>query len=78
MRKPRSAPKRQPTEVGEVDRLQKVLANAGVGSRRASEELIAAGRVTVDGQVATLGDKVDPINAEIYVDGERVITDTRR
>jgi 23S rRNA pseudouridine2605 synthase len=55
-----------------------VLANAGVGSRRASEELIAAGRVTVDGQVATLGDKVDPINAEIYVDGERVITDTRR
>lgn len=59
------------------ERLQKVLAAAGVGSRRACEELIAAGRVTVDGQVATLGDKVDPALAEIYVDGERVIADAR-
>jgi 23S rRNA pseudouridine2605 synthase len=58
-----------------ADRLQKVLAAAGVGSRRASEELIAAGRVTVDGRVAILGDKVDPANAEIHVDGERVIVD---
>lgn len=58
-----------------ADRLQKVLAAAGIGSRRASEDLIAAGRVTVDGRVATLGDKVDPENAEIYVDGERVIVD---
>jgi len=58
-------------------RLQKVLAAAGVGSRRACEELIDAGRVTVDGRVATLGDKVDPAAAEIYVDGERVVTDTR-
>jgi 23S rRNA pseudouridine2605 synthase len=80
IRKPRTSPakKSDPSEVGEIERLQKVLANAGIGSRRASEELIAAGRVRVDGQVATLGDKVDPINAEIYVDGERVITDTRR
>jgi 23S rRNA pseudouridine2605 synthase len=80
IRKPRTSPvkKSDPTEFGEIERLQKVLANAGIGSRRASEELIAAGRVRVDGQVATLGDKVDPINAEIYVDGERVITDTRR
>jgi 23S rRNA pseudouridine2605 synthase len=60
-----------------VERLQKVLAAAGVGSRRACEELIAAGRVTVDGRVAELGDKVDPTQAEIYVDGERVITDAR-
>ena len=59
------------------DRLQKVLAAAGIGSRRACEELIDAGRVTVDGRVATLGDKVDPAAAEIYVDGERVVTDTR-
>ncbi|MBX6355051.1 MAG: rRNA pseudouridine synthase [Micromonosporaceae bacterium] len=58
-------------------RLQKVLASAGVGSRRASEELIAAGRVTVDGRVARLGDKVDPATAVIHVDGERVVTNTR-
>jgi 23S rRNA pseudouridine2605 synthase len=60
-----------------VERLQKVLAAAGVGSRRACEELIAAGRVTVDGRVAALGDKVDPTRAEIYVNGERVVTDAR-
>jgi 23S rRNA pseudouridine2605 synthase len=57
------------------ERLQKVLASAGIGSRRACEELIDAGRVTVDGRIATLGDKVDPAAAEIYVDGERIITD---
>jgi 23S rRNA pseudouridine2605 synthase len=61
-----------------VERLQKVLANAGVGSRRASEELIAAGRVTVDGKRATLGDKVDPSTAVVLVDGQRVVTDTRQ
>jgi len=58
-----------------AERLQKVLATAGIGSRRACEELIAARRVTVDGRVATLGDKVDPVAAEIHVDGERVIVD---
>ncbi len=61
-----------------TDRLQKVLASAGVGSRRNCETLIAAGRVTVDGRVAELGDKVDPVTAEIYVDGERVVTDAGR
>ena len=58
-------------------RLQKVLAGAGVGSRRACEELIAAGRVTVDGRPAELGDKADPRTAVIHVDGERVVTDPR-
>jgi 23S rRNA pseudouridine2605 synthase len=61
----------------EQERLQKVLAAAGIGSRRACEELIAAGRVTVDGKRATLGDKVDAETAEIHVDGERVITNTK-
>jgi 23S rRNA pseudouridine2605 synthase len=54
-------------------RLQKALAAAGLGSRRACEELIAAGRVTVDGVVAELGRRVDPHSAVIQVDGHRVI-----
>jgi 23S rRNA pseudouridine2605 synthase len=51
------------------ERIQKVLANAGVASRRASEALVAAGRVTVDGRTATIGDKIDPRTAAIEVDG---------
>jgi 23S rRNA pseudouridine2605 synthase len=61
----------------EQERLQKVLASAGIGSRRACEELIAAGRVTIDGKRASLGDKVDAETAVIHVDGERVVTDTK-
>lgn len=55
-------------------RLQKVLASAGIGSRRACEELIDRGRVTVDGRRATLGMRVDPRTAVIHVDGERIPT----
>lgn len=55
------------------ERLQKVLAQAGVGSRRACEELIKQGRVTVDGKtVRELGVRVEPMGANIAVDGERV------
>lgn len=54
-------------------RLQKVLAAAGVGSRRACEELIAAGRVSVDGAVVRIqGVRVDPSSAVVVVDGERI------
>lgn len=58
------------------ERLQKVLAHAGVASRRACEEIIAAGRVSVDGVVVTEpGVRVDPSRQEIRVDGSRVLTD---
>jgi 23S rRNA pseudouridine2605 synthase len=55
------------------ERLQKVLAAAGVASRRASEKLITAGRVQVDGRTVTeLGTKVDPATAHITVDGRPI------
>jgi 23S rRNA pseudouridine2605 synthase len=51
-----------------------VLARAGVASRRAAEELIAAGRVTVDGKVVReMGRRVDPETAVVHVDGARVV-----
>ncbi len=54
-------------------RLQKVLAAAGVGSRRTSEQLIASGRVVVDGRVVDqLGARVNPDTAVVMVDGRRV------
>ncbi|MBV8297218.1 MAG: rRNA pseudouridine synthase, partial [Acidimicrobiia bacterium] len=49
--------------------MQKVLARAGYGSRRACEELIEGGRVTVDGEVARLGRRVDPGRQRVEVDG---------
>src|SRR6476469_731167 len=52
-----------------LPRLQKVLAERGVGSRRHCEELIAAGRVVVNGSVAVLGRRVDPERDEVVVDG---------
>ena len=56
-------------------RLQKVLAEAGIGSRRHCEELIGEGRVTVNGhKVFRFGERVDPRSAVIHVDGKRVET----
>jgi len=64
-----SEPAGQPEGV----RLQKVLAGAGIGSRRACEQLIAEGRVSIDGHgVAELGARVDPATAVVRVDGQRV------
>ncbi len=59
----------------ELQRLQKVMAAAGVASRRASENLINEGRVTVDGEVAHIGMKVDAGSVDIRVDGERINAD---
>jgi 23S rRNA pseudouridine2605 synthase len=58
-------------------RLQKVLSQAGVGSRRACEELIAAGRVEVDGRrVTELGVRIDPKRSVVHVDGVRIQLDS--
>ncbi len=59
-------------------RLQKVLAAAGVDSRRACEQLIVAGRVTVNGEVAHLGQKVRAEHDRVEVDGERINVDPDR
>lgn len=53
-------------------RLQKMLADCGVASRRKSEELIAAGSVKVNGKIAQIGDKVDPYKDKVFVNGKRV------
>ncbi|HXJ62654.1 MAG TPA: pseudouridine synthase [Actinomycetota bacterium] len=58
-----------------LERLQRALGRAGVASRRASEELIADGRVTINGEEATLGDKVDPARDRVEVDGHVVPLD---
>ena len=57
-------------------RLQKVLSQAGIASRRVAERMIIDGRIEVDGRVVTeLGTRVDPGTAEIRVDGARVVLD---
>jgi len=67
------AQERPETTAGSPQRLQKVLAHAGIGSRRGCEELILQGRVTVDGQlVRELGTRVDPARQKVAVDGQRI------
>ena len=61
-----------------MERLQKVMAHAGVASRRKSEEIIAEGRVKVNGVVVTeMGTKVDPAQDTIEVDGEEIEKETK-
>lgn len=60
--------------MSDAQRVQKLLAAAGLGSRRACEQLIAQGRVTVDGRRVTLGDRARP-DQRVAVDGELVNTD---
>ncbi|NLT34598.1 MAG: rRNA pseudouridine synthase [Gaiellales bacterium] len=52
-----------------AERLQKLMAQAGIGSRRRCEEIIRAGRVTVDGVTAALGQRADPASQVILLDG---------
>lgn len=60
-------------------RLQKALANAGIASRRASEDLITRGRVEVNGQIVTeLGTRIDPEADEVFVDGQAVQFDVSK
>lgn len=55
-------------------RIQKIMAQAGIASRRSSEKLIRAGRVTVNGKRAELGEKADPQKDRILVDGKPIKT----
>ena len=56
----------------ELVRLQKMMADCGVASRRKSEDLIRQGSVKVNGRVAVIGDKVDPVNDKVFVKGKRI------
>jgi len=56
----------------ETMRIQRAIARAGVASRRAADELVAAGRVRINGRVAVIGETVDPTHDQILVDGKPV------
>ena len=60
------------------ERVQKILARAGIASRRGAEELITAGRVTVDGTVCGLGDRADPNVQTVAVDGKPIPRDQEK
>ncbi|MGH2772982.1 MAG: pseudouridine synthase [Actinomycetota bacterium] len=62
----------------EGEKLQKVLAAAGVASRRAAEQMISAGRVAVNGKPAGLGRRVNPATDEVTLDGRRIQVDPQR
>jgi 23S rRNA pseudouridine2605 synthase len=71
---------KKPTEAppaSDTLRLQKYLAECGVASRRASEALIEAGRITVNGKTAELGVRVDPTKDEILFDGATVASEKK-
>ena len=55
-----------------MERIQKILSQAGIASRRKAEELISAGKVVVNGKVAKLGDKAD-FSDEIWVNGRQIV-----
>ena len=57
-----------------LERVQKILARAGVAARRKAEEMVRQGRVTINGEVAHLGSKADPATDSIKLDGKRVQT----
>ena len=57
------------TTEGGPERLQKVLAKVGIGSRRVCEDLIDEGRIKLNGVVATLGDRMDPAVDRVEIDG---------
>ena len=60
-------------------RLQKVLADAGVASRRKCEELIESGRVSINGKIVrTLGTKIDPLKSQVSVDGKSILIKSNR
>lgn len=61
-----------------TERLQKLISAAGIASRRAAEDMIRAGRVTVNGAAATLGMSADPEKDEVCVDGNPLIIAARR
>src|SRR5258708_33551604 len=64
--------------MSEPERLQKLMAQVGIASRRQSEGLIAQGRVTVNGVRAKLGDKADPAVDDVRVDGTQLRLDDKR
>ncbi len=78
-RKPRSEAPQQKAEAvvvvqGPV-RVQKLLASAGLGSRRATEDLIRQGRVSINGKQAQLGDVADPLRDRVALDGEKLASE---
>jgi len=72
-------PKGAKTKTDDRQRLQRVMASAGIGSRRECELIIEEGRVEIDGQIVTrLGVKVDPEKQEIVVDAQRLVVERKQ